>query len=329
MPSAIVLGRAVARDALPGFAAGDVSVQDVAAQRAAAYLDLRRGSACSTLARRRAARPVTSSKPAGSRRRSGRSIATRARLGAGEREPRPARSRRRARRWRCRAAPRLGGTAGRSTGSCSTRLAARSASSGVIPTSRCCAGRRTSRGAVALQAALLRGSGRCSKPGGRLVYATCTVLRRENDAPDRGVSRAAPDAERAGTEAAQRRGKPARGDRTGTASIMLAYVKRTCCDRPGVSHRATMTRRRERRCACRAVRLALAAAARRSRRRAFAGLRAVAAGSRSIVRRGSGPLRDRASANFASRRRRLLPERLDRLSVVVRARTAPCSRACR
>ncbi len=71
-----VLEEPAAVDALPGFAAGEVSVQDLSAQRAAELLDLAPGSACSTRARRPAARPVTSSKRAPGSARSGPSIAT-------------------------------------------------------------------------------------------------------------------------------------------------------------------------------------------------------------------------------------------------------------
>jgi 16S rRNA (cytosine967-C5)-methyltransferase len=49
--------------------------------------------------------------------------------------------------------------------------------------------------AATLQAAMLRALWPLLGPGGRLVYATCTVLRRENDAQIEGFRAAVDDAE--------------------------------------------------------------------------------------------------------------------------------------
>jgi 16S rRNA (cytosine967-C5)-methyltransferase len=77
--------------------------------------------------------------------------------------------------------PEGGGTGGRSTGSCSTRRSA----VGVIrrhPDIKVLRRPDDVARAVVLQSRLLRALWPLLAPGGRLVYATCSVLRRENDA---------------------------------------------------------------------------------------------------------------------------------------------------
>ena len=58
--------------------------------------------------------------------------------------------------------------------------------------------------AVELQARLLQALWPLLRPGGRLVYATCSVLRRENDAQIDAFAAAAGATEPAGTEAGSR-----------------------------------------------------------------------------------------------------------------------------
>ncbi len=61
-------------------------------------------------------------------------------------------------------------------------LARRLGSSGGIPTSRSCAGRRDILALAATQLAILEACFRMLAPGGRLIYATCSVLPAENQA---------------------------------------------------------------------------------------------------------------------------------------------------
>ena len=163
----------------------------------------RRGSACSMRARHRAARPGTSSKPARARRGLGASIATPRRLDAG----------------RATTCDRLGSRARLVAGDATRpeRVVGRAAvrpdparravqrgrrdpppsrHQGAAPP-----GRRRARGRTRRPACCER-CGRCSRPGGRLVYATCSVLRARERRADRGVSQRG----RAAIEAGQERG---------------------------------------------------------------------------------------------------------------------------
>ena len=72
--------------------------------------------------------------------------------------------------------------------------------------------------------------GRCSRPGGRLVYATCSVLRRENDEQIARFSRRRADDRGRGRSWRRCNCCPRR--HAATASIMLGYESRKCCECP-------------------------------------------------------------------------------------------------
>lgn len=179
--TAIVLDAPRPVDSLPGFAAGDVSVQDVAAQRAAAFLDLAPGQrvldACAA--------------PGGKTGHILEACPGLAEVWAVDRhEARLARVRENL--------DRLGLTANVVTGD-ATRpadwwdgrpfdrilLDAPCSATGVIrrhPDIKVLRRPEDVARAVELQADLLRALWPLLREGGRIVYATCSVLRRENDA---------------------------------------------------------------------------------------------------------------------------------------------------
>ena len=77
------------------------------------------------------------------------------------------------------ATPPPGGTAGRSTPSCSTRRAAPRASCAATPTCAGCAAPATSPPWRAPRRGCSTRCGRCCAPGGRLLYCTCSVFKAE------------------------------------------------------------------------------------------------------------------------------------------------------
>jgi 16S rRNA (cytosine967-C5)-methyltransferase len=179
--TAIVLDEPQPVDALPGFAAGDVSVQDVAAQRAAGFLELAPGQrvldACAA--------------PGG---KTGHILEACPRLGEVW-----ALDRDRARLDKVRANLDRLGLAARLVVGDATRpeqwwdgrafdrilLDAPCSAVGVIrrhPDIKVLRRPEDVARAVKLQARLLRALWPLLAPGGRLVYATCSVLRAENDA---------------------------------------------------------------------------------------------------------------------------------------------------
>ena len=76
--------------------------------------------------------------------------------------------------------PRTGGMGGPSIASCSMRPVPARASSAAIRTSSCCAGRTTSNVSRPRSASCSCAAPSMLKPGGRLVYATCSILPDEN-----------------------------------------------------------------------------------------------------------------------------------------------------
>ena len=175
---------------LPGFDDGEVSVQDAAAQLAAPLL--LQGSPAQRARRRAALRVLDACAAPGGKTAHLLELADARRLGAGRRSGalRAHRTRRcsrlglqRAGAGRRRRASRPpGGTAGRSTPSCSTRPAPPRASCGAIPTCAGCAARATSTQLAAMQARLLDALWPLLAPGGRLLYCTCSVFRAEGEA---------------------------------------------------------------------------------------------------------------------------------------------------
>jgi 16S rRNA (cytosine967-C5)-methyltransferase len=197
VPSAVRLAVPCAVEALPGFADGEVSVQDLSAQRAAALLDLQAGQrvldacaapggktghileACAELAEvwavdRDAARLA---KVADNLRR----LELSARLVAGDAATPQA-------WWDGRPFDRI-------------LLDAPCSAIGVIrrhPDIKVLRRPEDVERVVRLQADLLRALWSLLAPGGKLVYATCTVLKRENDEQIAAFRRAEPAIEAAG-----------------------------------------------------------------------------------------------------------------------------------
>ena len=197
--TAIVLDEPQPVDALPGFAAGDARFKTSRPSARRASSTSRRGSACSMRARRRAARPVTSWNPARASTRFGRSTATR----AGSRE-----SARTSIGFRL-AARLVAGDATRPEGWWDGRpfdrilLDAPCSAVGVIrrhPDIKVLRRPEDVARAVLLQSRLLRALWPLLAPGGRLVYATCSVLRSENDAQIAAFLSTAEASEGPGTE---------------------------------------------------------------------------------------------------------------------------------
>jgi 16S rRNA (cytosine967-C5)-methyltransferase len=197
--TAIVLDEPRAVEELPGFAAGDVSVQDLAAQRAAGFLDLAPGQrvldACAAPGGK-TGHIVEACPGLGEvwaldrdRVRLDKVRANLDRLGLGARlvvgdATRPADW------WDGRAFDRI-------------LLDAPCSAVGVIrrhPDIKVLRRPEDVARAVALQADLLRGLWPLLAPGGRLVYATCSVLRAENDAQIAAFRTEVDAAEAAGTE---------------------------------------------------------------------------------------------------------------------------------
>ena len=185
LPDALLLARSRDVTSLPGYADGAFSVQDGAAQFAAPRCSIcMLVSACSMRARRRAAKAHISSKCADvellaldrDAARLPRLRENLARLGpvadvrAGDA-----------------AEPKSWWDAVRSIASCSMRRARRPASSGASRTSNCTGARPTSRARRRPKSRLLDALWPMLKPGGRLVYATCSVLAGGECAADRRV----------------------------------------------------------------------------------------------------------------------------------------------
>ncbi len=125
--TAVVLDAPQPVDACRASRQARSSVQDVAAQRAARLARPRAGAARARCVRGAGRQDRSHSRILpGPRPRSGRSTVTRAALARVARQPRPASSSRRGSSRAMRRARRSGGTAGRSTGFCSMRRAARS-----------------------------------------------------------------------------------------------------------------------------------------------------------------------------------------------------------
>jgi 16S rRNA (cytosine967-C5)-methyltransferase len=201
--TAVVLDAPHAVEALPGFATGEVSVQDVAAQRAAGFLDLAPGQrvldACAAPGGKTGhileACPGVAEVWAVDRdaARLTRVSDNLARLGLGARivagdATRPERW------WDGQPFDRI-------------LLDAPCSAVGVIrrhPDIKVLRRPEDVARAVELQARLLQALWPLLRPGGRLVYATCSVLRRENDAQIDAFAAAAGATEPAGTEAGSR-----------------------------------------------------------------------------------------------------------------------------
>ena len=179
-PEALRLAEPMDVHLLPGFAEGDVSVQDVAAQLAPAFLAVAPGmrvldacaapggKACHLLEREPGIAELVAldvDRDAG---------------GAHRGEPRAASPRRRASSSETRQIPRSGGTAVRSSASCSTCPVP---APGVIrrhPDIKLLRRAADIPRFAAQQSALLRAAWGLLAPGGRLAYASCSILAAEN-----------------------------------------------------------------------------------------------------------------------------------------------------
>jgi 16S rRNA (cytosine967-C5)-methyltransferase len=198
--TAVVLESPQPVDELPGFVAGEVSVQDVAAQRAAEFLDLASGQrvldACAA--------------PGGKTGHILEACPGLDEVWALDRDPaRLARVRENLARLGLDATVVAGDATRPETwwdGKPFDRilLDAPCSAVGVIrrhPDIKVLRRPEDVARAVELQAALLQALWPLLRPGGRLVYATCSVLRRENDAQIAAFSSAAGAIDAAGTEA--------------------------------------------------------------------------------------------------------------------------------
>ena len=177
---------------LPGFAEGEVSVQDAAAQLAAPLLldglaAAARRCACWTPAPRPAARPPTCSNW---RDAEVTALDIDAARCAAHRRERCAGSacRPQVRRRRRGAAAALVGRPALRRASCSTRRAPPRASCGATRTCAGCAARATSRSWRCSRRSCWQPCGRCCGRADGLLYCTCSVFRAEGEAPDRCVS---------------------------------------------------------------------------------------------------------------------------------------------
>jgi 16S rRNA (cytosine967-C5)-methyltransferase len=232
VPSAVLLDAPVPVHALPGFAAGDVSVQDVAAQHAPAHLDLAGGlrvldacaapggktchmlEACEGLHVTAVDRDAT---------RLSLVRENLARLGL--------------------TATVLAGDATRPEAWWDGRsfdrilLDAPCSALGVIrrhPDIKVLRRPSDVDSAVALQARLLAALWPLLKPGGRLIYATCTFLRCENDTQVGGFLATTPDAERAPRPTAGG-GQSLPGDAAGDGFFYACLLKQDVVRSGGVS----------------------------------------------------------------------------------------------
>ena len=189
--SALVLERAVPVDRIPGFAEGSFTVQDAGAQLAAALLAPRTGErildACAAPGGKTTHLAAACRLP-GAGHRPG--SATH-RADAGEPCPRTAaepRALAAARRGAvvrtadARRRPETGGTASHSTASCWMRPAARRASSADIPTCRGIANVAIIATLAAQQRLLLQALWPLLRPGGTLLYVTCSIFPEEGEA---------------------------------------------------------------------------------------------------------------------------------------------------
>ena len=167
--------------ALPGFDAGAFAVQDLGAQLAAPLLDVAHGNACARRVCSTRRQDGASARNAGYRRRRARcrcrAVAPRPRQPDATSACRPA-CHDRSRAMRAHRA--LGGTACRSTGSCSTFPARHRASFAGTPTANGGIGRPTSERFAREQARLADAAWPLLVPGGKLLYATCSVFDAEN-----------------------------------------------------------------------------------------------------------------------------------------------------
>ena len=160
------------------------------------------------------------------------------------RESRAARLARRDRRGR----RRPNGRAGRSTRCCSMRPARRPARSAAIPTSPGSSARPTSPSSPALQRRLLDRAAALLKPGGTLVYCTCSLEPEEGERADRGAAGARC---RRCAAARSRADEVARPRRTSDAG------RATCAPCPAIWPDARSAHGRARRLLCRPARNAV------------------------------------------------------------------------